>query len=493
MPSKGEKRKLSEIGDGKLRLGVIDELVKKTKSYVHPPTSLTVTPAPVTDSPGWISFSAKAEYIPIGLINESTNKVITDPSITVEIKIVGKDMPVKAKPYSAVASHMKGVYWFKTFKGHVPGNITLTFTSSEPSIEPLSYDITVVGKQAKVMTPKDEKTAKKKEKESVKKRQKKEEKGEGKGADPLVEESDPQSQLAESEENISTSSVSSVEAVKKPPSKSKPKPKEEEIKPKVLKPATLPPNFDAKSFFNSFKDPPTYETLDQKTRFERPVGLKPSTEGTAGKDDSLLLQGTYLEVRLPCSLVRALLDDREVNASQLVEYKKQLVELKANQGSSSSSAGGSKRSKSKSGKDSVGGVVELPVILKKPSTHELLQKLESRCNEKFTKKWSIEDTTREVERLRLMFEFFFVDQVLYSAEKEVMLSELQALQDKKICFSEEFGAFFLLRFIVLLVVGMKPTLLEENKDIDKKSFEGLTKVVKELILMLDEQAHVLFY
>ncbi len=109
-------------------------------------------------------------------------------------------------------------------------------------------------------------------------------------------------------------------------------------------------------------------------------------------------------------------------------------------------------------------------------------------------------------QLQQLFEFFFEDALLYPDEKQLLHARLTYWRSQRIIFADEFGAYYFLRFLILLTTsttdvddltnftGSGPVKKQVPGGILKHSqSDALCELLRCSFAMLDDKAHVLFY
>lgn len=138
-----------------------------------------------------------------------------------------------------------------------------------------------------------------------------------------------------------------------------------------------------------------------------------------------------------------------------------------------------------------------------PSVNELLYRLENKVVH-------VADSSSIIQSMREAFEYYFASNLLYNFEYLVMEDKLLDLESRKVKYGDSFGAPFLLRLIVLIVVGVDtlevPTSssgsprsssgLRRNAVLEKQTkatYSRLQDILDILLADLEEYAHLLFY
>lgn len=206
---------------------------------------------------------------------------------------------------------------------------------------------------------------------------------------------------------------------------------------------------------------------------------------------TMLVRGAVLEVNLPASLSRALLDDREASF-QLCEY--------------------ARLHKQHAPKDKDKDFIsEALRHLSHPTVSDLLQILKQKGAS------YIKQVDSVVDQMRTLFELCFEEHLLYPHEREALRPKINTIRSSRKCFADEFGVYYYLRLLIFIVKATQyPTLNPNHTDsptpIDaqsstplentrqtathrhvRTSFGKLQEVVVLAVKTLDDHAHLLFY
>jgi hypothetical protein len=248
---------------------------------------------------------------------------------------------------------------------------------------------------------------------------------------------------------------------------------------------------------------PKHITLNSKTRIEQPVG------SVGGRGVSVVIKGPLFEVRLPLVLVRAVLDDKATNAGRVLEYNNELSTLQEADGAPS---GGKAKG------------AFLPCNLCHPTAGELFQSLQERALDKIGSVGGHVESC--VDTLRQLFEYFLEDHLLYPAERLAFRNRINLMRSQRLPFADEFGVYHFLRLLVLVISGAEivgvagegsssskqgggqqqdsavnaitnyftvASNLKGSAKQSKNVHSKMQDVLDLAIVLLDEQAHVLFY
>jgi hypothetical protein len=138
------KRKADSVQQDKCVV-ILEDMLKRDKKKYHPlPDELEVSE---NSKNQWFSF-IHAHYHPIGVIDRSTNeRVKQSHKIKFELFMKNDDL---FTPYSASDSTKEGVFWIQIWKPHNKGIMICKFSCvDDESIEPLIHEIRVVDKNSK--------------------------------------------------------------------------------------------------------------------------------------------------------------------------------------------------------------------------------------------------------------------------------------------------------------------------------------------------------
>jgi hypothetical protein len=371
-----------------------------------------------------------------------------------------KSYEISTKPTS------KGIYWFTIVKAHAAEQLTLRFSSD--GVESLVYNIDIFGDQG---------VGKENEK------------------DHKSDNNLPTSILGSKIEGYSASDtvpliVDPVDVSTSSASLSRPSLAVKQSFEKSLFDAI---HTDSVNFVASILPMPKHVTLNSMTRIEPPVG------SVRGGDTVVLIKGPLFEMRLPLLVVRAVLDDKATNAGRVLEYNRAVSIFQEANGS-------------RSGGKAKGACV--PCNLRHPTAGELFQSLLARALNQ------IRGVSRDIENcvdtLRQLFEYFLEDHLLYPAERQAFRNRINLMRSQGSPFADEFGVYHFLRLILFVISGTpivgvagsetsssKQGGGQQKKDLvvnaigteitGKNMHSQMREVLDLAILLLDEQAHVLFY
>jgi hypothetical protein len=145
-----------------------------------------------------------------------------------------------------------------------------------------------------------------------------------------------------------------------------------------------------------------------------------------------------------------------------------------------------------------------------PTVNELLYRLENKVSH-------IADASSIIQSMRNAFEYYFTNNLLYHFEYLVMEDKILDLESRKVKYGDSFGAPFLLRLIVLMIVGVdtldvlptsssssssssprgsssssqrRSAVLEKQ---NKAMHARLQEILDTLVADLEDNAHLLFY
>lgn len=409
-----------------LIIKIVDEQVAKNKLYLPFPTSLQVT-TPSNSENFLYSFSKIKEFYPIGLFDHN-GILVHLPRVVLHFhaEYEGEDENCKIlnNSFDTILNQMKGIYWFKALKAHIVGVIHISITpvveDESIQIEPLLFDIEV----------KDGERSRGQRRNVIFQSSIVEE-----GKEPMLSKTNPQ--------NITSSSSKKSSTVKSEVIPNKDVLISEKIS--TLTSKTIPEQ-EIDDFKFKTLPFPKFNILSSKYRLDAKYdNLQPLT-----------LNGPQMTIQLKLPLTRVLYDDR-LRIQELKIMYPQLVDI-GNQYPS----------------------IQLKYVTTNetsPSVSQLLFRLENRL-----KSSSITDYEEVIQSLQLLFEYYFMDKILYPFEANAMLYRIQKYQMKKIKFAEKFGAIFLLRFIVFLVlnIGKKDNIvmdsIESSSERKKSKFETSSSV-----------------
>lgn len=444
MSGSQQKRKISEVSEGKLYKIAIDITQTKNKSYIDIPLVLPQElPSKNEDESAWYGFDSKKFY-PVAVYSNEGQKV--GPSVVKDIRVFltieyfdESDQLIESTFTGNVASTTNNCYWFTALRGYSVGTYRLTFKSYKHGdiVEPYVVSIACVANpeiKAPVMSLTSYAFKTK--------------------TDPSNTKSVSTSKSGVTKTVLtgkasSSSSHPAVSSYATTGSGSTPLAIKAKIQGAVTASAALrasallaTPRSEGTAVSRIVKN----EYADEEEDDEDETG-KNVTNGLVlafpSQDiidlavqrvdrpniETLQLQGSVLKLSLSPYLVAALLDDK-TNVSAIL----------------SASAKIPKNVKIQRNKE----LLEVTEKYNSPSVHDILFKLEKET------KTTILGGAEIFRTLRVAFESYFEKTVLYEVEKEYDIygKKIEYLRAQKRCLSTGFGAIFLLRFLVFLAVGI---------------------------------------
>jgi len=399
----------------------------------------------------WHGFTNK--YYPMVLIDEKTGGNVIKQKVLMQMEVHYEHDEYQPVPsfISEPVKPLKGVYWFKEVKLYVFGSVIIKFhiVGKEGSLKQnLKKSITVTVDEDGNEDPN-------------KKKLKPKAKTECKGKDGGNEEEEEEDEIdGDDEEKPKKKKVANKKEKEKEKSKEKGKEKEKDdkggkrrarsdsvssMKKVSAEDAETESDEDVKPSRRKKKKGVNYLVSDEilpcppsngpsvpiKYRFPRyhPAATTAASSSSSGNSNKLIVHGAILNAGLPPSLVAALLDDQnrvQLNMVQFQEVKDKTT-----------------------GKESIVAATvqnSETFFLNRPTVNEIFLKVsDTRVNH-------ISDAQEIIDQLRLLFEYSFVESVLYMDEKVYLKGCLDAIIAKKQKFGDHFGASYFLRFLVLMTV-----------------------------------------
>ena len=381
------------VDAGSMYIGVVDMKLGKHKNYTGAdlPRTMTVTipsskkkKGAGDDDPSalFMSFSDK-EYHPIGILNSTNDDLLSDSSIKMKMTIeIEQESGIVAR-HEITSPLAEKAYWFRPILFHVTGKFTYTF-SLQLLKNDHRYDIEPFEWKGVCLAP-DGNAKGYKDRQEV--------------TVAAAADDDDDNNDDDIEEPISKKQ----KVDKKSSKKAKAKHAEDDEYEDDFADLETDEVYDSKrkQTVGSLLPYPEKTPLKKKSRLER---------GLPMMGDGIDIRGPGLELKLPPSLVVALLDDRN-NAT--VANKDSAVDFKGDD----------------------------------PTVNDLL----FRCQRKFEN--AISDNELYINQIRCGFEYSFESCVLYSSEKKRFKKVIEKCRTNKTLFGDVFGAIYLLRFIVILALN----------------------------------------
>jgi len=449
MSTSQQKRKISEVEQGKLYKIAIDISQTKNKNYIEVPLVIPQEETPKNAEVSWFGFDTKKFY-PIALYTADGRKASTNTVKDIRLFITidyfsefDHDEPSQSSFTGNVASSTNSCFWFTALRGYWPGTYRLTIKSykHDTVVEPFVVSISCVA-NSDVKAPIMSLTSYAFNKQTSSR---------GTSSSSNVKTTTSTSStsnnnkssiggLASTTTTLNPSAtplaikakiqgaVSASAALRASAQLATPRSEGTAVSRVVKNDYTEDEDDEEESGKNGTNGQvltfPSQEIIDMAVqRIERP------------NIASLQLHGSVLKLSLPPALVTALLDDKS-NVSLLLSAS---VKMTKNE----------KMNRNQ----------ELLEVIEKynsPSVHDILFKLEKET------KSTIGGGTEIFRTLRLAFESYLEKTVLYEVEKESEIygRKIEQLKLQKRCLSTGFGAIFLLRFLVFLAVGIDAAELE---------------------------------
>jgi len=371
----------SSSGGNSYYIDVMHDVIAKKSHYIDLPSEMIMTQPPY-GSTHFLSYDSIGWH-PIGILNSDTNELLNDKNIKLqmEIEIELPDGSIrKNDPNSLVSNIAEKQYWFRPILFHVPGKYTFRFSITK-NASAMDLVVDTLEWKGVCIAPDDDddddqpKSKKQKLQKSKKSKSKKDD-----DDDDDDEYEDDFADLEDEEVCVT-------------------KPKNKTITSGVLLPY------------------PKNANLKKKFRLKR--------EGTMGSIDIL---GPCLELKLPPSLVIALLDDR--NSVQLTSTEV---------------------------------VNDIKHVNSDPTVNDLL----FRCQKKIDK--VILDNESYINDIRYGFEYAFESCTLYSSERKKFRKIIDKCRSNKTLFGDVFGAVYLLRFLVIFALNADLGSDNDNDNVTSSS------------------------
>lgn len=478
-------------------------------------TDMEVSP---THSVEWFSYGRG--FHPFGVYNVETGEMIHEGLGFSEMKIESNDSSAPAITLSC--SPAKGIFWYKVLVPHIIGKIKLTLRmkNSKINCSSLSWEINVHEKRNKDKDKdkdisSNKKTAKRKSSigASTKTETVVAKELESPSKVRILEDKPPKS--VEVKDSVTVASITETEPENEPPQAVEQiippntEPLEAAIEesrvskrfaalqqekthtsitvssnvPTVPAPVTVGRRelqvIPLRDEANPTLPYPNANALTPADRLERPTG----TGGDANANANtllghVLLTGPKITLELPPAIVNALRDDHS-NITALTQAIREEIgtdDIKAFFVSSQ--------------------IKYLNANEVHPTVNEVLLRLQDKCIH-------IQESNKIIQAFRNTFEYYFYDRLLHVIERRLLSQAIRNRRNTK--FGDSFGVIFLLRLIVLIVMGADKQQQvkiadknnneleeeeeeEEGASLHEKCQDILTILVKDL----NEHAHVLF-
>lgn len=372
------------------QIAICSDLIKKSKSYLPFNTNGTRVSPPDKASQHWFSFDKS--YHPL-IITDDKGKAINDPNIYMqfELSVEYGTAATFVEPFVTICKPVKGVYWFHSIIPHIGGTFKSNYTPifQSKSTEKKVRDLLHTMKVKHT----DEEKAILSDIYSGTASDMIDDNGKDTAKNQRISSKYTKKRQSADISDAASSNAYNFPSVTSSGSTSAKK----GSRSSKVEVDTLETDEELLQLHSKTLPYPLY-ALPCKGRLNR------SMKGTH-------LNGAVMQVNLPPSLVTASLDDKSCEETSVGIIHNTIESLQSS-----------------------------------PTVNELFARVQVRCR-------TIIEAQSVINLFKQSFEYLFEDNVLYANEKRRFKKALSLCCTKSVCYGDVFGAKYLLRFIILVVLG----------------------------------------